>query len=383
MIELVSTNKISEITSFSSDTEIPKTTEKYSYLPIELIHNCKEKEKLLNFFLKAKGILAYLEQLFLLVKIIKQKEILIHKEQSKDTILMEGTSITLFDNEKNHYIEMVHGKEVLSACKDLLRFNLTPAWISDWIMNKEKSIADLKNTDNLDKNEIDKFNLNYSFTNVKELDIYRHMCSELLPQFCKEFSNYFTTANYFSNTGSSFFVIEERLYSYFIGNYKGFIPKIDTYDYYRIKYNEEYYNEMVKDIKTLSEQITEAMLLINVIPAQQIQEDGATHPFITKFFETHDISNKVFDYLEESGMIIKNKDKSNGLYTIIKNFKTEIITLFCYACKCDNPTYDLYSDIFSNYTRNPKQKYKYSKIHNKEYVKEHTIPLFNEIGDNQ
>lgn len=383
MIELVSTNKNSEITSFSSDTEIPKTTEKYSYLPIELIHNCKEKEKLLNYFLKAKGILAYLEQLFLLVKLIKQKEILIQKEQSKDTILMEGTSITLFDNEKNHYIEMVHGKEVLSACKDLLRFNLTPAWISDWIMNKEKSIADLKNTDNQDKNEIDKFNLNYSFTNVKELDIYRHMCSELLPQFCKEFSNYFTTANYFSNTGSSFFVIEERLYSYFIGNYKGFIPKIDTYDYYRIKYNEEYYNEMVKDIKTLSGQITEAMLLINVIPAQQIQEDEATHPFITKFFETHDISNTVFDYLEKKAMIIKNKDKSNGLYTILKNFKTEIITLFCYACKCDNPTYDLYSDIFSNYTRNPKQKYKYSKIHNKEYVKEHTIPLFNEIRDNQ
>ena len=379
MIELVSTNKISEITSFSSDTEIPKTTEKYSYLPIELIHNCKEKEKLLNYFLKAKGILAYLEQLFLLVKLIKQKEILIQKEQSKDTILMEETSITLFDNEKNHYIEMVHGKEVLSACKDLLRFNLTPTWLSDWIMNKEKSIADLKNTDNLDKNENDKFNLNYSFTNVKELDIYRHMCSELLPQFCKEFSNYFTTANYFSNTGSSFFVIEERLYSYFIGNYKGFIPKIDTYDYYRIKYNEEYYNEMVKDIKTLSEQITEAMLLINVIPAQQIQEDEATHPFITKFFETHDISNKVFDYLEENGIIHKNKDKSNGLYTITEKNITLVVSLFCFVCKQAEPTYDLYQFIFSNFTRNNKQEYRKNRSKDREYKKSHILPLLNKI----
>ena len=75
-------------------------------------------------------------------------------------------------------------------------------------------------------------------------------------------------------------------------------------------------------------------------------------------------------------MIKKNTD---GSFTLINNYQTQVITLFCYVCKTGNPEYDLYKQLFINFKRNNKEEYKKNRTKNSEYMKSSIIPLLNEI----
>lgn len=366
MIEIVIEEQLRIITSYSRDNEILQSFNKYSYLPLELV-NLYNKNNTVTYLLNAKSILDYLEKIFQLVKFTKQTQIKIKDEQKKDKIKLNSTNIELSGHEKDYYIEMVYGKKLFPACKQLLSYSLAPKQLHDWVIEKENRIRDVT--------EPSEYNPKYPNTNVNELDIYRSMCMDLLNMFSYIFPNYFTTTRFFSNTGKSFLTLDDELYCYFIGNKKGYIPMIDKVPYFLREYDEEYYNRIFNDIKTLSDQISEAVQLSQIIPKKINNNDG-TNPIFEKFFETHEITENIFDYLEKKGMIKKNTD---GLYTLINNYQKKVISIFCYKCKSANPEYDLYKKIFPNFIRNQKEEYKKNGAKDPEYIKNTIIPFYKEI----
>ena len=303
MIEIVIEEQLRIITSYSRDNEILQSFNKYSYLPLELV-NLYNKNNTVTYLLNAKSILDYLEKIFQLVKFTKQTQIKIKDEQKKDKIKLNSTNIELSGHEKDYYIEMVYGKKLFPACKQLLSYSLAPKQLHDWVIEKENRIRDVT--------EPSEYNPKYPNTNVNELDIYRFMCMDLLNMFSYIFPNYFTTTRFFSNTGKSFLTLDDELYCYFIGNKKGYIPMIDKVPYFLREYDEEYYNRIFNDIKTLSDQISEAVQLSQIIPKKINNNDG-TNPIFEKFFETHEITENIFDYLSKSGQKTLNKNRNKSL----------------------------------------------------------------------
>lgn len=368
MIKIVAEEKLKVITTYDNNNEIIKSFETYSFLPLELLEVSKNKENFVQYLIKIKKTLTYLVQLFHLIQFVKQTELNIDEYQNHETYQIEGTNIVLSDIEKDLYIEMIYGKKLFARCQQLLQCNLLSNEIREWIIEKENRINNLTETNEK--------HLKYFCTNRDELDIYRFMCKDLFHMFRNDFAKYFTTSKFFSNTGFSYFTLDEDIYSYFVGNFKGYIPTIDKYTNYRVRYVEEYYNRLFQDFQELSDQISETLGLSTIYQISPCNND-TPNPIIKKFFDTHNISQNVFDYLENKGMIKKN---TNGLFTLVNNYQTQVITLFCYRCKSPNPEYDLYSDLFENFIRNRKEEYKKNRIKDSEYMANTIKPLFNNIS---
>ena len=369
MIKIVDEEKLKTITLYNNNTEITPSNETYSYPPLELLSLSNNKTSIVKYLIRLKNTLDYLVQLFQLIQYVKQTDISISKEQNKETYLIEETKTVLSGIEKDLYIEMLYGKNLLPKCQQLLQCNLLSQDLRDWIIKKENYISNI--------NETSDYNPKYTNTNINELDIYRFMCTDLLYIFSKEIAKYFTTSRFFSNTGFSYFTLDEDLYSYFIGTIKGYLPNIENIPNFRIKYVEEYYDRLFHDFHILTSQISETLDICKTYPVPTHEINSNTTNFIIeKFFDTHEAPKNIFDYLEQKGMIKKNTD---GLFTLINNYQTQVITFFCYICKTGNPEYDLYKQLFINFKRNNKEEYKKNRTKNSEYMKSSIIPLLNEI----
>lgn len=357
MIEILLPSQTEKKTDYKMHDKIIKSDKKYSYLPIELIEISDDKLDLHEYYKKIQKLLTYLQSLFELTSFIKRKELQILKEQSEQycTIPNTNTNIRITGKEKDFNIEMVHGKEILTKCKEFLKYEFCPSWFTNWISEKQKSIDNLKSySDNNDK---------YFYSNIKELDIYRFICSDLLPKFKWEFSKYFTTSNFFSNTGKACLTLENELYNYFIGNMKGFIPNCDESPFYRTEYIKDYYSQVIRDIKNLKQLITESIPFINSsLSAQNIISEAELSVLKKEFFSKHNLPSNFFIYLENIKLIKKN---SFNRYDIKNRHKRIIITACCDRNTEASPPYNLYIELFSNIPSTTKQKYKLNKTKDK------------------
>ena len=124
MIKIVDEEKLKTITSYEINTEIIPSNEIYSYPPLELLSLSNNNASIVKYLIRIKNSLDYLVQLFKLIQYVKQTDISISKDQNKETYSIEETKTVLSGIEKDLYIEMLYGKNILPKCQQLLQSNL-------------------------------------------------------------------------------------------------------------------------------------------------------------------------------------------------------------------------------------------------------------------
>ena len=132
MIKIVYEEKLTTITSYEINTEIIQSNEIYSYPPLELLSLSNNNASIVKYLIRIRNSLDYLVQLFKLIQYVKQTDISISKDQNKETYSIEETKTVLSGIEKDLYIEMLYGKNILPKCQQLLQSNLLSQDLRDW-----------------------------------------------------------------------------------------------------------------------------------------------------------------------------------------------------------------------------------------------------------
>lgn len=380
MINIVVESYLSKIITYKEYEYIAKSNEAFCFP----LHDLLRDEKLFSskYILKISSTVDYLfsilDLLYIAIDEKNKLDIQLAKNSELDKNIynifrVDDIPINLTRKEKDGYDIIQHGKITYSAAKKVLEFNIAPEWLQKLINEKDKKIMEFYSEKEHQKS------FEYENVYADEISIYTFLMKDLLKfDFLqKEIAKYCTAQNYFTNSGTSYFAINDELYNYFIGNKKGKLPNFTKQS--NIKKNPD-----IKKFNLFKEQLSKLKVSLNdFLPAiyskniQNVTIKENKNDFITKFFQIHEISKTVFDYLENKKMISKG---STNPYKIENKYKHQIITMFCYVCKNQNPDYNLYADLFENYTRNPKQKYKYNKQNNSDYLNTKIKPLLAEIN---
>lgn len=388
MIKLVTERFLEKKISYSKNEYIPEANKPFCFLLTELLQNNQNYSN--SYFFKIITTIDYLNSVLILLKTaIEEKEKLDIKlsdnckrdRQSFNIFKVDDIPCSLTRKEKDGYDKIKHGKIVFKAAEQLLEFSDAPHWVRRLINEKREKISSFYN----EKEHRTSFN--YENVYADEISIYEFFIEDILFPgslyqasfpfpWKNEIAKYCTAQNYFTNNGTCYFALPDDLYNHFIGDTKGRIPSFNEKNDIKTKFDKE-------KIEIFSKQLNELKISINTLfplfNSKLPKANKDANRIFSKFFDTHDLPEITFAFLEKKGMIKKDK---NGLFILANQHQTEVITLFCYRVKSANPEFDLYKELFSNFIRNKKEEYKKNKTKDTKYMKDKIKPLLAEMQKN-